>query len=622
MERRHRAWLSAVCACALALAAAACDSLIGIADAIVAQPDGGEGMPDAASSDATDLDSSRGDASRADDGSDGAAQTHVDSSVEASTDSSVEASTDSSVEASTDSSVEASTDSIMEASIDSTVETTPEAGAHDSGADARIETGPPPCGIACDPGGQLAASDVFFGVDTEGIAHVVADGQGDFYVAGVYDEFDANSTALQLGDAALPAPEQGDAFLAKLDANGNVLWAQAFAGPGTSTIRDLVVDGSGNIVVLGAFATDGTAQGAMHIGTSSLTLTSQNIGTGWLFLASFDASGNAHWADRLWDTDNPETDDYFEQAARLAAGPNNLQVLAASQGTLLLTWGSNQSGTAQFSSVVGGTTSDIFLIQLNLDGTFDPAFTGAAPLEPGFYDIGCNDADDSSVSALATTLNGSTPVTYIAGECATPSLPSGTPNPRGINFESDANGGFLLQLEETTPAVYGANVSAAVSVTNLLGSPSGDGTVYDALASNVFTLEWRDPETLTPNWSSGATTAGRSEATALTLDEKGNVVGMGTCSGSLSFNTTNPDGDLTGGGLCVAAYDKQLGHFAWADTFGVTLTTVFRQLDNVGIAATPAGGVGFGGTAQNLASLDGGMLDGGSTSMFFGVLAP
>ena len=555
-------------ACALGLGAVACDALIGINDAIVAQPDAGEGEGDAAADSATPG------------APDGTMPSFPDSG---------------------DAEIDTSTPALADAS----------------------DSSPPPCGITCDEGGVLTASEVLFGVDAVGIARVVADQQGNFYVAGVYDESNANSGALQLGDASLPAPEQGNAFLAKLDAAGNVLWAQPFYGPGTSTIRDLVIDGSGNIDVLGAFGTDGTDQGAMHIGTSSLTLISQNIGTGWLFLASFDPSGVAHWADWLWDEENPVTDDYFEQVARVAAGPNNLQVLAASQGTMQLTWGSNQSGSAQFSSVIsGGTTSDIFLIQLNLDGTFAPAYTGSEPLEPGFYDIGCNDSNDSSVYALATTLNGSVPVTYIAGECTTPSLPSGAPNPRGINFVTTATGGFLLQLEEGSPAIFGANADVAANITGLLGSSAADGTVYDALAGNVFTLEWRDSQTLAPRWSSGATTAGQSEATALTVDAKGNLVGIGKCSGSLSFNTTNPNGDVTGGGLCIAAYDTELGHFAWVDTFGVTLTTVFRQLDNVGIAAAPAGGVGFGGTGLDLASLDGGTLDGGSASLFFGVVAP
>jgi hypothetical protein len=42
--------------------------------------------------------------------------------------------------------------------------------------------------------------------------------------------------------------------------------------------------------------------------------------------------------------------------------------------------------------------------------------------------------------------------------------------------------------------------------------------------------------------------------------------------------------------------ESERSQLAWADTFGVTLNTEFRQLDDVGIAAAPAGGVAFGGT--------------------------
>jgi hypothetical protein len=80
------------------------------------------------------------------------------------------------------------------------------------------------------------------------------DGAGDVVVAGrAGDGFPTTNGVLQpsfAGDLdAAGAYGNQDGFVAKLDADGNLLWATYFGGPGRDFIRDIAVDGSGDVYI-------------------------------------------------------------------------------------------------------------------------------------------------------------------------------------------------------------------------------------------------------------------------------------------------------------------------------------------------------------------------------------
>lgn len=120
--------------------------------------------------------------------------------------------------------------------------------------------------------------------------HMDSEGSNAIYVAGFFNgtqDFDGN-----------PLTAQGtDAFLARYDAQGNMVWVRQMGGPGDESTWGMSVDGLGNIHVAGDFngasiTLDGTTLTATHDSTTG-------------YLATYDPSGNLQWAVRTGGSDNP-----------------------------------------------------------------------------------------------------------------------------------------------------------------------------------------------------------------------------------------------------------------------------------------------------------------------------
>jgi hypothetical protein len=77
-----------------------------------------------------------------------------------------------------------------------------------------------------------------------------------------------------------------DAFLAKFDPTGKVLWAVEMGGPGMDDAKSLAVDGANRLLVCGSF------EQTMHVGDLELTTGGQRDA----FFALFDENGTPLWA--------------------------------------------------------------------------------------------------------------------------------------------------------------------------------------------------------------------------------------------------------------------------------------------------------------------------------------
>lgn len=116
-------------------------------------------------------------------------------------------------------------------------------------------------------------------------AHALAvDTEGNVVAAGSF------TGTIRFGGQDLTAP-QGEvrAFLAKIDATGNNTWSMVFGDSGTVSIRDVVIDGAGNIVVVGSFV------GTLVFGSAQL------IGgpEPQAFVVKLDGAGLLLWARQL-----------------------------------------------------------------------------------------------------------------------------------------------------------------------------------------------------------------------------------------------------------------------------------------------------------------------------------
>lgn len=101
---------------------------------------------------------------------------------------------------------------------------------------------------------------------------------------------------LDLGGAILDSPTAIAGFIASFDAEGTHRWSKAMGESGKTYARSVGLDSAGRIVVVGDFS-DG-----LEIGSATM----QSAGRTDIFVASFDATGNARWAKRFggdsWDT--------------------------------------------------------------------------------------------------------------------------------------------------------------------------------------------------------------------------------------------------------------------------------------------------------------------------------
>ncbi|MFB2893915.1 SBBP repeat-containing protein [Aerosakkonemataceae cyanobacterium BLCC-F50] len=115
---------------------------------------------------------------------------------------------------------------------------------------------------------------------------IITDSNGNAYIIG---EFRDKAT---FGNSSLTAQgSSGDIFVARLDSNGNVLWAQGFGNTTNATEigRSIVGDKSGNLYITGEFSNS--------ITFGSTILTAQ--GSSDIFVAKLDSSGNITWAKNL-----------------------------------------------------------------------------------------------------------------------------------------------------------------------------------------------------------------------------------------------------------------------------------------------------------------------------------
>ncbi|HEX7413447.1 MAG TPA: T9SS type A sorting domain-containing protein [Bacteroidia bacterium] len=112
---------------------------------------------------------------------------------------------------------------------------------------------------------------------------VSTDAAGDVFLTGGF-----LGHTLTFDTYTLASAGSADVFIAKYDANGNVLWAKRAGGTGDEGGCSASTDVSGNVFITGQFQSS-----TLSFGTYTLT----NIGTDEnVFIAKYDANGNVLWA--------------------------------------------------------------------------------------------------------------------------------------------------------------------------------------------------------------------------------------------------------------------------------------------------------------------------------------
>lgn len=125
---------------------------------------------------------------------------------------------------------------------------------------------------------------------------MVVDANGNVYTTGIY----AGSADFDPGPGTAILNYGGgwsDAFISKLDASGNFVWAKSYSGISEETGSEVVLDDAGNLYAYGNFA--GTVDFDPGPGVFNMTAT-QTAG----FVTKLDTAGNFVWAKKIGGTGN------------------------------------------------------------------------------------------------------------------------------------------------------------------------------------------------------------------------------------------------------------------------------------------------------------------------------
>lgn len=247
---------------------------------------------------------------------------------------------------------------------------------------------------------------------------VAVDASGNVFVSGFY------TTSVNFGNGISLTSNGGqDAFLVKLDPNGNALWAKTGGSTGGSDRANAVaVDGAGNAVITGQFSGEASF-GALALNASD--------GTNDAFIVKYASDGSEQWAKQ-------GTGDALDRG---------LAVVTDNAGAVYTT--GQFSGDVSFDNSYTNTIQNaIFLIKYSASGTEEWFRWGGGSEESIAYDIASDGNAVFLTGDFGATLN-------FFGTGSTVSVTSGY-----------ANSVFLLSISGTGGFAWSASAGSESSVSS------------------------------------------------------------------------------------------------------------------------------------------------------------
>ncbi|MFM9986710.1 MAG: SBBP repeat-containing protein [Flavobacteriales bacterium] len=228
--------------------------------------------------------------------------------------------------------------------------------------------------------GDLIWAIGFGGDDFDNGQALCTDAEGNCYVAGNFlsvADFDPDTTSTyNLTSAGID-----DAFVVKLNANGEMLWAKQIGGTGTDEAYDVVTDNTGSVYVTGRF--QNTCDFDPGSGVFDLTATSSSDD---LFVCKLDSEGQFVWAKSAGSNGN-------DVGLSISVDPNgNVATTGYFWGVVDFDPGNG------ISNVTSVGAMDIYILKLDNDGNL----VWAKQFGSTGYDIGYSVATDNDGNIYST----------------------------------------------------------------------------------------------------------------------------------------------------------------------------------------------------------------------------
>ena len=391
--------------------------------------------------------------------------------------------------------------------------------------------------------------------DDDGVA-IAVDPNGDIIITGFFDgmvDFDPDSLGIY---NLINTPGNVDAFILKLDANGNFIWAGNIGGGGGGWPSSLKTDNVGNIYIAGFFL--GTYDFDPDAG-ASFNLTS-TTGSSDIYLLKLNNQGVFQWVKSFGGS-------LADNASAIVIDANqNCYVTGYFDGTADFNPDLNLSD-----SITANGGKDIFIVKVDSNGNL-------------IYASGIGGATDEWAYSLATDLQNNLYITgYFTGTVDF--------DPNLINTVYLTSAGlqdiFILKLDSLGNYLWAKNIGGA-------GYDYGNSIVFDTIANGSVLLTGSfsgtvdfDPSAAihsvtsagTQNsfllkldvagnfqWAQGVGGAMDDEETSIALDGIGNIFTTGYFnSSSISFGSNALANFTNGGGqedIYLAKFGVCSSHFS------------------------------------------------------------
>jgi len=255
-----------------------------------------------------------------------------------------------------------------------------------------------------DASGNFLWAKAIGGSGGDGGNSISTDSAGNLYITGYFNataDFDPGA-----GTVTYTSAGDGDVFITKLDASGNLLWAKAIGGTGNDWGISIATDIAGKVYTTGHFY--GTAD--FDPGAGILNLTS--AGNIDVFVSKLDASGNFLWAKAIGGTGsdigfsiatdgagNVYTTGYFNATADFDPGTNTFNLTSEDDNDIFISK-LDASGNFLWAKKMGGKGGDRGY-SIAIDGAGNVYTTGyfnaTADFDPGTETFNLTSEDDNDI---------------------------------------------------------------------------------------------------------------------------------------------------------------------------------------------------------------------------------
>jgi len=289
-----------------------------------------------------------------------------------------------------------------------------------------------------DASGNLVWSKQLGGTDSDEGTSITTDASGNVYITGSFwatADFDPGTGTYNLTSAGYC-----DAFISKLDASGNMVWAKQLGGTDYERGKSIIIDDSGNVYTTGEFRE--TADFDPGTGTYNLT----SAGDYDIFISKLDTSGFMVWAKQMGGTSteasssiaadasgNVYTTGYFNGIADFDPGTGTYNLTSAGEYDIFISK-LDASGNLVWAKQLGGTSYDGGTsIATDASGNVYTTgyFYGTVDFDPGneTYNLTSAGGYDIFISKLDTS-----------GFMVWTNQMGGTSNDEGTSIATDASG--------------------------------------------------------------------------------------------------------------------------------------------------------------------------------------